>query len=120
MQTVSRTIQKNLASVFVLVGLVWLSMAALANSALVGWPVVAFLLSGLLLRTYPDSRLTSPWASSSAVMGLILSAYQAYEAAPLVTGAFAFVAGSSMAIFIVFGVFHVFLIFASRPSKQVK
>ncbi len=120
MQSVSQTLRRNLAYVFIAVGLLWLVVGALTGSAFAAWPVVACILSGILLKAYPDSRLTTPWASATAIMGLFLSAYQVYAAAPLLSGAFATIAGSSMAIFFVFGVFHLLLLAASRPAKPVK
>ncbi|MDV3276832.1 MAG: hypothetical protein LYZ69_00015 [Nitrososphaerales archaeon] len=117
MQSISSLLKGNLAYVFVVVGLVWLGLVVLTSSTLVLWPVLACLISGALLKLRPASNLTTAWASASALMGLALSAYQVYVAAPLVTSDFATIAGASVAAFVVFGLFQLYLLAVSYSAK---
>ena len=120
MQSLAGTIRNNTAYVFVVAGIVWLAAVVLTGSLLVLWPVVACVLSGVLLRMYPGSRFTAAWASASALMGIALSAYQVYAAAPLVSGTFETIAGTSIVAFLLFGLFHVYLLAVSGSRRPVK
>jgi hypothetical protein len=117
LQSVSSALRGNLAYVFVVVGLVWLSLVVLTHSMLVVWPVLAFLVGGGLLKLRPGSNLTNAWASAAALMGLALSAYQVYVAAPLLVSGFAAIAGASVVVFVVFGLFQLYLLAVSYSAK---
>jgi hypothetical protein len=103
---------------FVAVGLVWLAIAFLAGSLLVLWPVVACVVGGVLLRLRPGKRLTWAWASSAAILGLILSGYQVYQWAPFLGGAFNTLAATSLGGFAVLALVHLVLLYAgaTRPK----
>ena len=109
-------LKTNAAYGFLAVGIVWLVVAYVSHSYLVLWPVVTSLLSGVLLKARPGQRLTWAWATSSAVLGLLLAAYQAYAAVPLVGGPSASVASESLGGFAVFAAVHVILLYAGSSS----
>jgi len=102
-------LRRNVRYAFLLMGVVWLAIAAYVGSLLLLWPVVALLVGGALLMTRPGWRLTWAWVISAAFLGMLLSLYQAYVAASLVTGAFATVAGGSLALFALLFVVHIVL-----------
>ena len=107
------------AYAFVAVGLVWLAIAFLAGSALLLWPVVACIVGGVLLRLRSGGRLTFAWASSAAVLGLVLSGYQVYQWMPFLGGAFNNLAAESLGGFVVLAAVHFILLYsaATRPKS---
>jgi hypothetical protein len=116
MPRVLDTLRSNVAYAFIVVGAIWLGVAFNARSYLALWPVATSLLSGLLLRMRPNDRLTWAWASSSAVLGLLLSAYQAYVAIPLVGGALTSVASISLGGFSAFALVHLLILYAGNSA----
>lgn len=118
MQVLAGRLSSNLPYLFIVVGVVWLGFAFLTSSYLLLWPVLACVISGVLLRTSPASNITAAWAGASALMGLVLSAYQAYVASSLVGGQLAEVAWASMAVFVVFALVHLYLLVASSSRKS--
>jgi hypothetical protein len=110
------SVKANAAYAFLAVGVVWLVIAYLNHSYLVLWPVVTLMAAGTLLKIRPGDRLTWAWASSSAVMGLILSAYQAYVAVPLVGGPSTTIASESLGGFAAFAAVHLFLLYAGNSA----
>ena len=106
------------AYAFVAIGLVWLAIAFLAGSALLLWPVVACIVGGVLLRLRSGGRLSFAWASSAAVMGLVLSGYQVYQWIPFLGGAFNNLAVESLGGFVVLAAVHFLLLYvaATRPK----
>jgi hypothetical protein len=108
----------NSAYAFLLVGLAWLGVAILSASLLLLWPVVACLLSGVLLKVRPGLRFTWAWAVSSAVLGLLLSAYQVYAWAPYLGGAFSTLAEGTLAGFAVLAAAHVMLLYAGALKPK--
>jgi len=117
MQALTGMLKGNLPYLFVVAGLVWLGLLLVTDSVLLAWPVVACIISGILLKALPTSKLTTPWVGASALMGLALSAYQAYAAEPLLTGQFAVLASVSLVGFVLFGLAHLYLLAASRSRK---
>ena len=112
-------LRANASYAFFGVGVVWLAVAALAGSALTLWPVVAFLVSGYLLRARPAGRFTWAWVISSAVLGFLLSAYQVYAWFPFLGGAFSTLALATLGGFGVFAVVHLLLFYIGlRPSSS--
>jgi hypothetical protein len=109
-------LKSGAAYAFISVGIVWLVVAYVNHSYLVLWPVVTSLLSGVLLKARPGHRLTWAWASSSAVLGLLLAAYQAYAAVPLVGGPSSLIASESLGGFAVFAAVHLILLYAGGTS----
>ncbi len=117
MSSVLGALRAKASYAFFAVGLVWLALAVLAGSALTLWPVVAFLVGGYMLRTMPGRRLTWAWVVSSAVLGLLLSAYQVYAWAPFLEGAFSTVAIVSIVGFAIFAVVHAVLFYVGlKPA----
>jgi hypothetical protein len=116
MPSILGTIRTNSAYAFFGVGVVWLAVAVVAWSGLVLWPVVAFLVSGYMLRQMPGRRLTWAWVVATTVLGFILSAYQVYAWAPFIGGAFSTLAAVSLAGFTVFALVHLLLFYVGlRP-----
>jgi hypothetical protein len=111
-------LKENAAYAFAVVGVIWLVVAVFAGTPLLVWPVVACFASTGLLKLRPADRLTWAWATSSSVMGLLISGYQAYFWAPLVGGSLSSVASLSMAGFLVFAVVHLLLAYVGgfRPG----
>jgi hypothetical protein len=112
------TIRANSSYAFFVVGIAWLVVAVLAWSALVLWPVVAFLVGGFMLRMMPGRRFTWAWVVASAVLGFLLSAYQVYAWAPFIGGTFSTLAAGSLAGFALFAVVHLLLFYVGlRPAS---
>lgn len=120
MPSVYELLKKNLAYVFVAAGVVWLALSALTGSLLLLWPVLAFVVSGVLLKVQPDAKLTGAWASASAVMGVAICGWQAATAAPMVTGAFATLAAASTVGFLVFAVAQLVILAAAFGAGRPK
>jgi len=109
--------RSNSSYIFIGVGIVWLVVAVLTWSALVLWPVVAFLAGGIMLRMMPSGRLTWAWVVSTAVLGFLLSAYQVYAWVPFLGGTFSTLAAGALAGFAVFAVVHILLFYVGlKPS----
>ena len=102
---------------FIGVGVVWLVLA-IQVSYLVLWPSAACLLTALLLRMRPGQRLTWALARASALMGMLLSAYQAYISVGWVNGSFGGVATASLGLFAVFAAVHALLLVSDATSKK--
>ncbi|MDG7007127.1 MAG: hypothetical protein JRN06_02650 [Nitrososphaerota archaeon] len=112
------TLRGNSAYMFIAAGALWLAVAVAAGSALILWPVVACVLGGVFLRMWPARRLTWAWATSAAVLGFLLAAYQVYAWLPFLGGSFSGVAAVATAVFAVFAVLHLFLFYlGARPVK---
>jgi len=120
MQSALSLVRKNLAYVFVVFGVIWIAVAFVAGSALVIWPAAACIAAGVLLRVRPSSKITMAWGPSAAILGLLLCSYQAYAAIMLLSGAFVTVASVSAAVFVLLGLGHVYLAFASYTGPAVK
>ena len=117
MPTLYEKLKSNAAYTFLVVGAVWLAVALNVHSYLALWPVGTSVLSGALLKMRPGERLTWAWTSSSAVLGLILSAYQAYVAYPLIGGPFTSVASISLGGFSAFALVHLFLLYVGGSAS---
>jgi hypothetical protein len=105
---------------FIAVGVVWIVLAWASSAPVVLWPAVTCIVSGALLKLRPGDRLTWAWSTSSAVLGLLVSAYQAYFWLSLVGGSFAGLAALSVGGFLVFALAHAFLLVAgSRGPRAV-
>lgn len=112
MSRISGTLKSNILYAFIVVGVVWGIVAFNTGSLFVLWPVVTCFLSALLLRLRPGERLTWAWVTATAVLGFLLSGYQAYVAAFLVGGALSSVASLSLAGFLAFALVHLVLLYA--------
>ncbi len=116
-----RIIRANASFVFFGMGVVWLAVAVLAWSSLVLWPVIAFLVSGYLLRTTPGGRLTWAWVVSTTILGFLLSAFQVYAWSPFLGGAFSTLAAASLAGFAIFALVHLVLFYVGlRPKSSAQ
>jgi hypothetical protein len=114
-------LRKNAAYAYVVVGVVWLAIAYYEQSALLLWPVAVMAAGGVLLKVRPGERLTWAWATSAAVLGLVLALYQAYVATTVLTEQASMMAEVSLPVFALFGVAHVLLAYAgSGTAKKPK
>ncbi|MDG6938282.1 MAG: hypothetical protein JRN42_07085 [Nitrososphaerota archaeon] len=100
------------AYLFWVVAAVWVAIGVEGGSVHMAWPVVACALSGLLLKFRPAWKITFSWAASTAVLGLLISAYQVYAWVPLLAGDFSVLAASALGLFAVLAVVHLFLLYA--------
>jgi predicted membrane protein len=108
--------RRNLAYLFAAAGVLWLGVVYVTLSPLVLWPAVVCIISCVLLKLWPKEKFSGAWVTSSALLGFVLSAYQTYQAANHITGAFAFVAPFSLILFLLFAVYHLFLIYAENTG----
>ncbi|MDG6920011.1 MAG: hypothetical protein JRN59_00595 [Nitrososphaerota archaeon] len=97
---------------FWVVAAVWVAVGVGGGSALMAWPVLACALSGVLLKFKPAWKITFSWATSTAVLGLLISAYQVFAWSPLLSGDFSVLAASALGGFAAFAVVHLFLLYA--------
>ena len=112
-------IKENAAYFFLGVAVAWIGVAALENSALLTWPVVACLAGGALVTLRPEASITFAWAVSTASMGLIISAYEVYAWSPLLGGDFSSTALAPVVGFAAFAVVHLFLFYAGAFRPKV-
>lgn len=111
-------LKANIPYAYAVMGVVWLALAFTVGSTLLIWPVAALVLGGALLKLMPGQRLSWAWATAAGVMGLLLALYQAYVAAPLVSGSFSTIAGSSLVLFVVFAAIHLLLVFVLNTKTE--
>ena len=113
--------RKNVPYVFALLGVIWLAIAAYAGDWTVLWPVVLCFVAAALLRMRPGERLTWAWATSTALMGLIIAAYQTYYWIPLLGGSLSSLAGLTAGGFAVFAVVHLVVLYlgGTRPAGAI-
>jgi len=119
---VSDLLRSYLAYQFMAVGVVWAVVAVWLGLALVLWPALTCLVGGALLKLWPSGRLTWPWVTSAAVLGFLVSGYQAYLAIPFVGGTFSAVASETLAAFAIFALVHLVLLWSGyvSPGKPAK
>ncbi|HXW94984.1 MAG TPA: hypothetical protein VEJ19_04695 [Nitrososphaerales archaeon] len=113
------TLVANAAYGFMAVGVIWLAIAVLSDSALLGWPVVACIAGGIMLREWPSGRLTWPWAVATAAMGFLLSAYQVYAWLSFLGGAFSTLAVVSIIGFALLAFLHVLLLYTATSKPAI-
>lgn len=122
MSKVSGILKSNLPYEFVVVGVAWTVVAVGLGLAQVLWPALTCYVAGLLLKFVPSERITWPWAISSAVLGLLISAYQVYVAIPFVSSTFSLVGTETLVGFVVFTLVHLALLYfgyspVGKPTK---
>ena len=122
MPKVSDILKSNLAYEFIAVGIVWTVVAVGLGLALVLWPALTCYVAGLLVKFLPSERITLPWAISSAVLGLLVSAYQVYVATPFISSTFSLVGTETLVGFVAFAFVHLVLLYfgyspAGEPAK---
>jgi hypothetical protein len=118
MPSVLEAFRPNLKFAFLGVGAVWLALVYLTASVQLLWAVAVFWIAGLLLAWRPGWSFSRSWSAGAGVMGLFLSLYQVYIAAPLVAGAFASIAAESVVAFVVFALVHIVMLFSLMPKKS--
>jgi hypothetical protein len=119
---VSDFLRLNLAYEFMAVGAVWAAVAVWFGLVLVLWPALTCLVGGALLKFWPSGRLTWSWVTSAAVLGFLVSGYQAYLAIQFVGGTFSAVASETLAAFAIFALVHLVLLWSGyvSPGKPTK
>ncbi len=109
---------------FFVVGVFWVGIVATGGGALLVLAALAFLLSGVLLLATPSSWVGRPLAGASALFGLTLTVYQAYEASTLIGSNLGGVGLTSLGVFGVFAIVCAYLEMATlsmgRPSETAK
>jgi hypothetical protein len=119
---VSDILKTNLAYEFMVVGALWAVVAVEFGLVLVVWPALTCIAAGLLLKFLPSGRITWAWGTSSAVLGFLVSAYQACVAVLFISGTFSFVATETLVGFAFFALAHLVLLYsgyspAGKPTK---
>ncbi len=114
---VSEILESNLAYEFIVVGIAWTAIAVVLGLVLVLWPALTCLVAGILLKFLSSTRITWPWAVSSAVLGFLVSAYQAFVAAPFVSGTFSSIGIETLAGFALFALVHLVLLYLAYSPK---
>jgi hypothetical protein len=109
-------VRKYGAYIFLLMGLIWAILAFLGGSSLLLWPTLTSLASGAFLIVKPKHKFTSALSKASALYGLLLAAYQAYVAIPLIGTLFTTIAAYSVASFSLIAIGNLALLYAG-PSK---
>jgi len=94
---------------FLVVGVFWLGIVATGGGLLLVLAALTFILSGVLLLAMPSSWVGRPLAGASALFGLTLTIYQAYEAATLFGSNLSTVGLSSFGVFGVFALVCAYL-----------
>lgn len=112
--------KRNVSYLFLAAGLLWLVALYATSSVLILWPAMACIVSFVLLKVLPDQRLSFAWVMASGVLGFVLSAYQVYVSLTFLIGPFGTVAAVSLVVFLVFAVYHLFLMYAERsqPAEE--
>ncbi len=113
-------VKTNAPYAYAALGIVWLVIAAYEGSLLLLWPVVALITGGALRKLRPRARITWAWVVSAAVLGLVLAFWQAYVAAPLVSGVLSAFAGASLVAFAILGIAHLVLLYAGASGAGAK
>ena len=103
---------------FFVVGVFWVAIVAIGGGSLLLLAALAFVLSGILLLAMPSSWLGRPLAGASALLGLTLTIYQAYEAATLLGSNLTTVGLSSFGIFGVFAIVCAYLEMATLSTGR--
>jgi heme/copper-type cytochrome/quinol oxidase subunit 3 len=107
--------------IFIVVGVLWGVLGVEGGSSLVLWPAVTLIVGGLLMKLRPSDRITWAWATSAAFMGFLVSGYQAYYWSPLIGGAFTSVAATAFAVFFIFALAHILLVYlGATATTQVR
>jgi len=84
---------------FFVVGAFWIWIVATGGGLLLLLASLAFILSGILLLAMPAIWVGRPLAGASALLGLVLTLYQAYQAATLFGSGLGAVGTTSFGIF---------------------
>jgi hypothetical protein len=122
---VAKSLKETLFPIlFLVVGAFWLGIVATGGALLLLLAALAFLVSGVLLLATPSNWIRRPLAGASALFGLTLTIYQAYEAATLFGSSLGAVGLASFGIFGVFAVVCAYLEFETismgRPAEAPK
>ena len=121
----AKSLREILAPIlFLVVGAFWVGIVATGAGGLLLLAAAAFILSGIILLAMPEHWLGKPLAGASALLGLALTLYQAFEAATLLGSNLSTVGVSSFVVFGVLAVVCVYLEMATlsmgRPTEPSK
>ena len=95
--------------VFFIEGVFWVGVVATGGAAILAFGAATGILSGVLLIAAPNNWVTRPFAGATALFGLVLTVFQAYEAATLLGGDLGSIGTISGAVFTVFAIVCVYL-----------
>ncbi len=90
-------------------GVFWIGIVATGGGPLLLLAALTCILSGALLFAMPSNWVTRPLAGASALFGLALTVYQAYEASTLLGTNLGTLGIYSVALFGVFALVYVYL-----------
>jgi hypothetical protein len=109
---------------FLAEGAFWLGIVATGGGILLLLAALTCILSGVLLLAMSSNWVTRPLAGASALFGLALTLYQAFEASTLFGSNLSTLGLESVAVFGVFAVVYVYLELATltlgRPAQAAK
>jgi hypothetical protein len=94
---------------FFVAGAFWLGIVATGGGPLLLLAALTCILSGALLAALPSNWVSRPLGGASALFGLALTVYQAYEASTLVGTTLSTLGISSLALFGFFALVYVYL-----------
>jgi disulfide bond formation protein DsbB len=109
---------------FLVEGAFWLGIVATGGGPLLILAALSGILSGVLLLWRPSNWVSRPLAGASALFGLALTVYQAYEASTLLASNLSTLGVESAGIFVAFAVVYVYLEMATlsvgRSAEPMK
>ncbi len=94
---------------FFVVGAFWVGIVATGGGPLLLLAALTCILSGVLLLGMSSHWVSRPLAGASALFGLALTLYQAYEASTLLSSNLSSLGTESVAVFGVFAVVYAYL-----------
>jgi hypothetical protein len=94
---------------FFVVGAFWVGIVATGGGPLLLLAALTCVLSGALLLWMSSHWVSRPLAGASALFGLALTVYQAYEASTLLSSNLNTLGGESAGVFGVFTIVYVYL-----------
>lgn len=118
MPSVVDLFRRNARTLFLVLGAIWLALVFLTSSVQLLWASAVFWVAGLLMTVWPSASFTKSWSVGSGILGLFLSLYQMYFAAPLVVGAFAILAAGSAVAFLALAAVHLVLLMSLRTKES--
>ena len=105
-------------------GALWVGMVATGGGPLLGLAALSGILSGVFLLAMPSNWVSRPLAGASALFGLALTVYQAYEASTLLGSDLSNLGTYSLAVFGAFSLIYVYLELATlsvgRAAESAK
>ena len=105
---------------FFVTGVFWAGIIAVGGGALLAWAVLTCFASGAFLVVWESSWVTRPLVAASALFGIVLTAYQLYEALATLTTGLRSVAYVSAPLFAAFLVVYLYIFYACSWRRSEK